>query len=397
MPSSPFQKSTARRHIVQCARSIGLGYGVSGPAYQLERAFTELGCTCERFTLENLGLRSRKQVASTGLAASLSFWRDIVWFSLAGSVALRWKFRARRRDPHTVVICHVDALYGDLFVVRSLHRGFVARHPARIRILFRNPLHAFLLVRDAIRFRWNVHPHIVTLSEGNKDELVRFYGVRREKITVIPNGVDLERFQPSRCLRRDARRQLSIPPDGFVIVFVGQEFERKGLSVLFDALRLLSGRGWNMTLIVVGGDRQPNLINGYAELQGAVRFVGYREDVERYYAAADIFAMPAWYDISPLAGLEALASGLPILMTDLGGVREYLRDGENGWFITRDPWDVAGKIERLAKDPLLRQNMSVAARASVSNRGWRAVAQQFLDLLDQVFPMPETYGTSKKL
>ncbi len=385
MPSSCDSGSPTRRHIVQCARTIGAGLGVSGPAYQLERAFIELGCSCERFTLQNLGIRTDETDATFG--ALLRFWRDIVVFSVVGSLVLRRKYGRRRRDSRTIVICHVDALYGDLYVVRSLHKGFLEHHPSRTWMLLRNPLHALVLARDHIRFRWNVHPHLVALSDRNKDEIIRLYRVPSERITVIPNGVDIARFQPSETTRRAVRQALSVPADAFVAIFVGHEFERKGLRVVLEALRLLSARSIQIHLIVAGGDSPERLKIEFTDLTQRIRFVGHRPDVERYYAAADVFVLPASFDISPLVGPEALACGLPILMTDVGGVGDYLREGENGWLIARDPHDVAAKLTRLDSDRVALKHMSLVARASVADRDWRAIAQQFLDLMDRLFPL----------
>jgi UDP-glucose:(heptosyl)LPS alpha-1,3-glucosyltransferase len=376
--------SEPSRHIVQCARTIEPGFGVSGPSLQLERAFQLLGCTTERFTLRDLGLRADR-VASLRAVALWRFWRDITLFSTLGSMQLWWRFR--RRDARTVVICQVDALYGDVYVVRSLHKAFLERHPARKRMLVRNPLHALVLLRDRIRFTSRVHRHFVALSEGNRQDLMRLYGVAADRITVIPNGVDLDRFQPSAEARADVRRALSIAPATLTAIFVGHEFDRKGLAVVLDAMTLLARRHVDAALIVAGGDSPDRFMSGRAEAAGGVRFVGHRADIERYYAAADVFVMPASFDISPLAGLEALASGLPILMTDLPGVREYLREGDNGWFVRPDAGDVAEKIERLARDPALRAAMSAGARRSVSDRGWMSVARQFLALIDRVRPV----------
>ena len=97
--------------------------------------------------------------------------------------------------------------------------------------------------------------------------------------------------------------------------------------------------------------------------------------------------MPASFDISPLVGPEALASGLPILMTPIGGVREYLRDGQNGWFLTGEPEDLAGKLERLATDRSLARQMSDRARESVTDRGWNEIARQLLAVMDRVLPV----------
>jgi UDP-glucose:(heptosyl)LPS alpha-1,3-glucosyltransferase len=371
----------ARLHIVQCARTIGPGYGVSGPTWQLEQAFTSLGCTCERFTLENLGIKTTAMPGGSPLMALLRFWRDVVVFSTVGSVVLWWTFGRRRRRSGTVVICQVDALFGDLFVCRSLHKGFLERHPSRVWMLLRNPLHLFVLARDHVRFRWNVHRHIVALSEPNKNEIMRLYGVPADRITVIPNGVDLDRFQPSAEARRDVRRELSIGPEEFVAIFVGHEFERKGLRVVLEALTSLLARHVRLTLVVAGRDSPDRLKSEFSHLGDAVRFIGNRADVERCYAAADVFVMPAAFDISPLVGPEALASGLPILMTDVGGVRDYLRDGENGWFIEREAGDVAATLERLVNDRELLRQVSARTRASVMDRDWRVIAARFVEVI----------------
>jgi UDP-glucose:(heptosyl)LPS alpha-1,3-glucosyltransferase len=371
---------------VQAARAIGSGHGVSGPSSQLERAFLRLGCTCERFTLDTLGLPAAHSQASAAIPDLVRFWRDIVVFSTAGSLAMAWRFRRRRRRAGTVVICQVDALYGDLFVVRSLHKAFLERHPSRRLMLLRNPLHALVLLRDHARFRWGIHRHIVALSEANRQEVIRLYGVPADRITVIPNGVDLDRFRPSHADRRDVRRAVSIADDEFVVMFAGHAFERKGLRVLLDAQRALAARGVRVSMIVAGGDSSDVLKREYRDLEGTLRFLGHRDDIERYYAAADVFAMPASFDISPLVGLEALASGLPILMTDVGGVGEYLRHGENGWFITRDPEDVARRLATLAQDPVTLAQATRAARASVADRGWESIAARYLALMERLFP-----------
>jgi UDP-glucose:(heptosyl)LPS alpha-1,3-glucosyltransferase len=232
-----------------------------------------------------------------------------------------------------------------------------------------------------VRFRWNVHRHIIALSATNKDEIRRLYGVPDDRITVIPNGVDLDRFQPSAEARRDVRRELSIGDDEFVAIFVGHEFERKGLRVVLEALTSLLARHVQLTLVAAGRDDPARLKSEFSHLGDAVRFVGNRTDVERYYAAADVFVMPAAFDISPLVGPEALAAGLPILMTDVGGVREYLRDGENGWLIRREANDVASKLERLVKDRELLRQLSARARASVLDRDWRVVAGRFVEVI----------------
>lgn len=389
MPAPPADAPPSRRHIVQCARAIGPGFGVSGPSLQLERAFVELGCTCERFTLDDLHVRADAGPSASRFAALCRFWYGIVVFSTIGSVALWWKFRPARRRPGTVVVCQVDALYGDIFVIRSLHKGFLERHPSRTWMLLRNPLHALVLARDAIRFRGAVHKHFVALSQSNKNEVVRLYGMAPERITVIPNGVDLDRFRPSPAAREEIRRTLGLADDDLVAIFVGHELERKGLRVLLEALRFLNQDGVSIRLIVASGESPDRLRQEFPDLEGLVFFVGHRQDIERFYAAADVFAMPASYDISPLVGPEALASGLPLVMTDVGDVREYLRDGGNGLLVARDAESIAHALSRLASDRALLRRLSESARASVADRDWRVIGRRLLDLMDRLLPLPD--------
>lgn len=371
-----------KRHIVQCARTVGPGYGVSGPTFHLERAFQALGCGCERFSLADLGIFTQAMPEGTPLLALLRFWRDVLVFSTLGSLILWWRYR--KRPPGTVVICQVDALFGDLFVVRALHKGFLANHPQRWLMLLRNPLHAFVLARDHIRFKGKVHKHFVALSKANKEQIIQLYQVDPERITVIPNGVDLRRFRACPVARGEVRGALSIPAADLVAIFVGHEFERKGLRIVLEALRMLASQGTRLWLLIAGRDSPDPLRADFADLAPTVRFLGNLPDLERYYAASDLFVMPAAYDISPLVGPEALACGLPLLMTDVGGVRDYLEDGSNGLLIGPDPGDLAEKLTRLAHDPVLLASLSARARPSVADRDWPVVAGRFLELLDRL-------------
>ena len=188
-------------------------------------------------------------------------------------------------------------------------------------------------------------------------------------------------------MRKTVRNELSLSHNVPVGVFAGHEFERKGLGVVLEGLRRVRERGVDMALLVAGSDDTAPFESEYADLADHVRYLGHRTDIERFFAAADVFLMPASFDISPLVGPEALACGLPLLMTDVGGVREYLHHGVNGFFIRRDPDDIAAKLEGLARNRADLDRMSAAARDSVKDRDWSAIAARFLALMDERFPL----------
>ena len=370
------------RRIVQCARTIGPGYGVSGPSYQLEKAFQQMGFECERFTLADLGIKTTSMPEGHWLVALLKFWRDIVVYSSVGSLIAWWRYR--RRSFGTTVICQVDAVYGDIFVVRSLHKAFLKRQPNRHWMMLRNPLHTFVLLRDHIRFKSRIHRHFVALSQPNKDEIVEQYGVDPEHITVIPNGVDMERFKPDLMSRREVRAELGLSESELVAIFAGHEFERKGLPVVLDSFRLLQAQGQTIKLLVAGRDDPRAIRARYSDLDDAVHYLGNRQDIERYYAAADFMIMPTLHDISPLVGPEALACGLPILMTPVGGALAYLKHGENGWFVERDARDIADTLQLLLDDESLLAHASTQARDSVKEWDWSAIARRYVELIDSL-------------
>ena len=341
-----------------------------------------MGFECERFTLADLGIETTSMPDGHWLLALLKFWRDIVVYSSMGSLVAWWKYR--RRSAGTVVICQVDAIYGDIFVVRSLHKAFLKRQPNRHWMMLRNPLHSFVLLRDHIRFKSRIHRHFVALSQPNKDEIVEHYGVDPERISVIPNGVDTERFKPDPNSRREVRAELGLAENEPVAIFAGHEFERKGLTVVLDSIWLIQAQGRSVKLLVAGRDDPGSVRERYSDLNRAVFYLGNRRDIERCYAAADFMIMPTLHDISPLVGPEALACGLPILMTPVGGALAYLKHGENGWFIERDAHNIADTLRFLLDDESLLAHASTRARDSVKEWDWSAIARRYVELIDSL-------------
>jgi UDP-glucose:(heptosyl)LPS alpha-1,3-glucosyltransferase len=185
-------------------------------------------------------------------------------------------------------------------------------------------------------------PRIVAIAQAGKAEIERLYRVPRDRVTVVYNGVDLERFHPgNREKHRDrARAEAGVAREAFVALFVGSGFERKGLRTAIEAVAGIGDR--TSRLVVVG--RGP--ATSYRELAGRlgmgarVSWLGARRDIERWYAAADALLLPARYEPFGNVHLEALASGVPVLTSTRAGGAEVVEDGVNG--AVRDPTDAAG-------------------------------------------------------
>ncbi len=163
-----------------------------------------------------------------------------------------------------------------------------------------------------------------------------------------------------------------------LVLFAGGDWESKGLPHAVDALALaprLAPRG--------RGSRRsgtPPVARPRTGTEARLWFLGRVRDMPRLYAASDAFLLPTAYEAFPLVALEAAASGLPLLVTRVNGVEDLLRDGDNGWFISRDAGDIARRLNELAADPQLAQRMGDAARRAATSYSWEAMAEGYLSL-----------------
>lgn len=168
---------------------------------------------------------------------------------------------------------------------------------------------------------------IVAVSELVKRDILANYSVPAEKVVVLYNGVDLQRFHPAKRaeVRDQVRKRWNIPLDARLVLFVGSGFRRKGLDALIAA--------WNspglerVFLLVVGTDARRQGYQARAEViaPGRIVFTGRQEDVENYYAAADVVALPSLQEAFGNVVLEALASGVPVLVSRNVGASEVIR------------------------------------------------------------------------
>jgi len=224
---------------------------------------------------------------------------------------------------------------------------------------------------------------IISVSEGVKREILENYQVPEEKIEVIPNGVDLEEFKPDVEKREKIRMKYGVDENDVVLMFSGYEFKRKGLRYIIEAL---PGVKENVRLMVVGRDN-PRRYQELASKLGVhdrIVFTGFVPEIADYYTASDIFVFPTAYEAFSLATLEAVASGLPILATKVNGTEELIEDGYNGFFIKKDPKDIAEKVNLLVEDENLRKQMGKNARKTAEKYSWDEIAKRTLKVYEGV-------------
>ncbi len=255
--------------------------------------------------------------------------------------------------------------------------------------------------------RWlaKVADHIVVPSRSEQLNLMRHYHASRERLGVIPCGVDLAHF---RLLDRAAvRRRLGIDPWADVLLYVGRFAPLKGIDRLIGALARLQPRFPGLQLLVIGGDgpgaestRTLVRLAGELGVAAKVRFVGRVEQagLPPYYNAADLLAVPSHYESFGLVVLEALACGTPVAGTAVGAAAAIIDEGVNGTVLASPSIDdVAAGIARIVSLPRPLRPIGEAVRATAADYGWpriaAAVARRYQILLSRHNPAqaPEFY------
>jgi UDP-glucose:(heptosyl)LPS alpha-1,3-glucosyltransferase len=354
----------------------------------MERAYAEL--------IRRIHDRYRVVVISCELAPSLRpfvDWRRVraplrpfplrfVLFWALGSLKLS------RVQPDLVQpLGAIVANHADIAAVHFCHSGFYAATghlaPPDLPALRKINTSLTRLLSLAAE-RWCYRPSrlsaFVAVSRGVVTDLeARFPGI---PVTLVPNGVDLERYRPDLATRREVRAAEQVEGDEVIVLFVGGDWDRKGVPIILEALRETARA--QLWVLGQGDEARASEIARSFGVVDRVRFFGARMDAERFYAAADIFCLPSLYEAFPLVALEAAASGLPIVGTPVHGVSELIGDGEAGVLVERSALAVGEALRRLVENPALRAELGAAARSRVADQTWDAAADTMVRLYEDL-------------
>jgi len=196
--------------------------------------------------------------------------------------------------------------------------------------------------------------------------------VRPDRIEQIGNGIALTRFDPARITeseRRAIRAQLGFTDDTLVVGMVGRLVAEKGYLEAFEAARQIAARVPQVRFIFIGGfeDKpdaiKPGTLRDYG-IDHVAQLLGHRKDVEKLYAAMDVFMLPSHREGFPRAVMEAAAMGKACVVTDVRGCRQTVEHGVTGLMVpARAPEQLAAALETLLRDPNARADMGRAGRA----------------------------------
>jgi D-inositol-3-phosphate glycosyltransferase len=225
---------------------------------------------------------------------------------------------------------------------------------------------------------------IIASTAREREELIKYYGASPDKISIIPCGVNLDLFKP--IDKGIARKELGLDHQK-VILFVGRIEPLKGLEQLLGALNYIEGEE-PPVLMIVGGDEhsqgQVQVLQRMAKdlhIEDRVTFVGSvaQEKLPLFYSAADICAIPSYYESFGMVALESLACGTPIVATNVGGMRSIIRHGEIGR-IAKDnsPHNLASEISGLLCQREDKDQHVKTRRDRMTEFSWATIADRIL-------------------
>jgi glycosyltransferase involved in cell wall biosynthesis len=332
------------------------------------------------FVAERLGV---EVVKLPELGREISPLRDLF-------AAARLAELIRRERPH---ILHTHtAKAGAIGRIAALLAG-PARPPVIVHTFHGHVLRGYFDPLRSRLFRLLEHQlaristALIAVSPEVRDDLVRLGVAPPAKFVVVRLGIELERrVAADAAARAQTRRLLGIPPDRFVVGWIGRMTGVKRTDDLLLAFRELRRRGVDACLCLIGDGPDRDRIERTAHDIGVVRdclFLGYQEEVAPFYAAFDAFVLTSGNEGTPVTTIEALASGLPVVATRVGGVSDVVRDGEDGFLVPAGATaELGARLAQLAGDRELRRRLGDAGHRRVLPR---YAVERLIDDVDRLY------------
>jgi glycosyltransferase involved in cell wall biosynthesis len=322
---------------------------------------------------------------------------NYLWWFAANRMWRGWNRRVRGLQHDIVFSPGVNCLDADVVSVHIVFAEYARRNRAEIEFakhpvwtwpqrLHRRLYYALIASLEG-RLYGRRDLTLILIARRTAEGLARFYG-RNEHFPVVYVGLDHDVFNPGhRALLRDtARKQLGIPEDRFALLLIGNDWWNKGLAVLLEAMERI--RVLPIDLILVGRENAAAYQAAVREhqLDGRVYFLAPRSDVEFYYAAADAYVGPSLADTFAQPPAEAMACGLPVVVSSANGTCEIIRHGVDG-LILQDPNDantLAEMIRRIYQDSQFRARLGANATETARHYTWERNGRELGAIFQEV-------------
>lgn len=312
------------------------------------------------------------------LFALVSWWQTRSGFDVVHSHENTWHGQ--------IQTIHVRPLRYNLFHARAGHRRLLRW----LKVALSPRLMTYVLLEGA-RFKPAPGRSVVAASETLKGECAQAYPACLPVLSVIAPGTHL---QPKTVTRAEARLQLGLPGEAPLLLFVANDYARKGLDALLQAMTQLPA---DVQLAVAGN---PAHIQRYRQkasdlgLQGRVHFLGSLNDLSPAYGAADCLAHPTLEDSFAMVVLEAMGHGLPVVVSGPAhcGISEQLQDGVQALLLhdPRDAGELARRIVQVLQDSALAEGLRRQALTFAQQHSWEEAALQYEALYRQAISLTNT-------
>ncbi len=281
----------------------------------------------------------------------------------------------------------VNALDADVILVHAVFHRLrelqKSRRLSGVHELHRSLYYSLVCLLEGAVYRQS-SLRLAAVSKHTAAQLRHYFGSK--DIVVIPNGVDLSYFSASNrlALRADARRNLNYSSTDVVVLLVGNDFHTKGLPTLLNSLSLC--RNLPLRLCVVGSDASFDGVKRITDmsLRDRVTFAPESTDILPFYAAADIYVAPSREDSFNLPALEAMACGVPVVVSAHAGITEYVRHGVDCLVLRNpeDPHELAETLRLFVNDPSMAAKFGANSPTTASTLSWDRHAESVYRLLN---------------
>jgi len=322
---------------------------------------------------------------------------NFLWWFSANHIWRAWDRRAKNLEYDLVYSPGVNCFDADAVSVHILFAEFLRR--VRPELAFaRNPVRAWpLLLHRRLYYRLVValekrvfqrpETQLILTSRRSAEELARFYG-RHERLPLIETGLDHKAFNPGLRVasRAEARRAIGLRDETFTLLLIGNDWRKKGLGTLLEALTQLGDLPVQLVVVSNEAAAVSQAVAQYASLREMVHILPPRKDVEFYYAAADAYVGPSLEDTFALPAAEAMACGLPVIISARAGAADIVHDGVDA-LVLNDPKDagaLATMIRRLYADEAFRSHLGEEAAKTTRQYTWERNGRELTAIFEEV-------------
>ncbi len=284
-------------------------------------------------------------------------------------------------------VVSVHIVFGE-YAKKNREVNRFSRHPVRDwPRLFHRKLYYSLIAFLERRVYTRGDITLILVAQKTLAPLSQYYS-RNDASPVVYPGIDSRRFDSQRRsgMRAEARRQIGIEDDSFALVLIGNDWRNKGVPVLLEALALLNDPLIELFIVSREDAAPAQALAKKLGLAERVHFLPPRTDVEFYYAAADVCVAPSLEDTFALPPAEAMACGLPVIVSSTAGVSEMVTDGVDG-LVLGNPADARGlasMIDRLHKDREFRSRLGENAARTARQYTWERSGRQLGAILEGI-------------